>query len=118
MMIRMTEAKWLLAALAMTVALGIAIPCATKAESAEKSSYDQAMEFYYAGKYEEAAKLFKEYVNDNADPKAYFRLGYSLYLQVRKGYLSFIKTLWSHVIEPLVLFFEFRGRCVGRRYEV
>ncbi len=79
MMIRMTEAKWLLATLAITVALSIAIPCATKAESAEKSSYDQAMEFYYAGKYEEAAKLLKEYVNDNADPKAYFRLGYSLY---------------------------------------
>ncbi|KKM67411.1 hypothetical protein LCGC14_1471330, partial [marine sediment metagenome] len=78
-MIRMTEAKWLLAAMAIIMALGIAIPCATKAESAEKSSYDQAMEFYYAGKYEEAAKLLKEYVNDNADPKAYFRLGYSLY---------------------------------------
>ncbi|HEB01854.1 MAG TPA: tetratricopeptide repeat protein [Nitrospirae bacterium] len=79
MMIRMTEAKWLLAAMAIIMALGITLPCATQAESAEKSSYDQAMEFYYAGKYEEAAKLLKEYVKDNADPKAYFRLGYSLY---------------------------------------
>ncbi len=79
MITRVTETKWLLIALMMTIALGILLPSATPVECAEKSNYDQAMKHYYAGNYTEAAKLLEVYVKDNDDPKAYFRLGYSLY---------------------------------------
>jgi hypothetical protein len=44
-----------------------------------KSNYERAMDYYYAGDYENAAALLKEYVKEHPDPKAYFRIGYSLY---------------------------------------
>lgn len=43
------------------------------------SEYEKALKYYNAGKYSEAVKLLKEYVQKNPDPAAYYRIGYGLY---------------------------------------
>ncbi len=43
------------------------------------SEYAAALKYYNTGKYEEAAKRFKEYVKKNPKASAYYRIGYALY---------------------------------------
>ena len=43
------------------------------------SEYDAALQYYYKGRYEEAVKHLKEYVDKKPDPSAYYLIGYSLY---------------------------------------
>jgi hypothetical protein len=43
------------------------------------TDYDKAMKYYNAGKFSDAVKIFKEYIENKPDPAAYYRLGYSLY---------------------------------------
>lgn len=43
------------------------------------SEYDTALQYYYKGRYEEAVKYLKEYVERKPDPSAYYLIGYSLY---------------------------------------
>lgn len=43
------------------------------------SEYAAALNYYNSGKYEEAAKRFKEYVKNRPLASAYYRIGYSLY---------------------------------------
>ncbi len=75
----MTKAIWLLTVMAIVVAISLGVSEAATDGVADKALYDKAMKYYYAGKYEDSARLLKEYLKETADPKAYFRLGYSLY---------------------------------------
>ncbi len=43
------------------------------------SEYDIALKFYYSGKYEQAVRLLKDYVQKKPEPSAYYRIGYALY---------------------------------------
>ncbi len=79
MHIRVTYVRMLVIVMAMALSMSTGLSEAASGGEADKALYDKAMKYYYAGKYEESAKLLKEYVKDTADPKAYFRLGYSLY---------------------------------------
>ena len=43
------------------------------------TEYEKAMQYYNQGKFKEAAKLLKEYVERKPDAVAYYRAGYALY---------------------------------------
>jgi len=43
------------------------------------SEYDTALQYYDSGQYEEAVRLFKDYVKKRPDPAAYYRIAYALY---------------------------------------
>jgi hypothetical protein len=81
---KLKRSKILLVALAIFIAFGVAglsAPSISIAKEASQTKYDKGMKYYYAGKFAQAEKLLKQYINETADPKAYFRLGYALYKQ-------------------------------------
>jgi TolA-binding protein len=43
------------------------------------TEYEKALRYYYLGKYKEAIRLFKDYVEKGPDPSAYYYTGYALY---------------------------------------
>jgi len=47
------------------------------------TKYETALHYYYSGKYQDAVKLFKDYVNEKPDSSAYYYIGYALY-KIRK----------------------------------
>ncbi len=76
---RVTYVIRLVIVIAIVLVMSAGLSLAATVGEPDQALYDKAMEYYYAGNYEESAKLLKEYVKETADPKAYFRLGYSLY---------------------------------------
>ncbi len=43
------------------------------------TEYETALHYYYSGKYQDAIKLFKNYVDEKPDSSAYYYIGYALY---------------------------------------
>ncbi len=76
---RASYAGMLVIVIALVLAMSSGLSVAASGIAPDKALYDEAMKHYYTGDYEESARLLKKYIKDSADPKAYFRLGYSLY---------------------------------------
>lgn len=43
------------------------------------NEYSEALKYYNSGKFNKAVSLLKDYIKNNQDPSAYYRIGYALY---------------------------------------
>lgn len=66
--------KKLALVLALLVFTGIALNVFAADVDSEK-----ALKYYNSGKYEQAIKLYQDYISKTPDPAAYYRIGYALY---------------------------------------
>jgi tetratricopeptide (TPR) repeat protein len=65
--------------------MGCVLSFVSVALAQDKGDFNRAMKYYSSGRFHEAAKYLREYVERRPDPKGYYLLGYSLYKLKRFG---------------------------------
>lgn len=59
--------------------LGFVLSIVPDSFAKNKGDLDTAIKYYHSGRFREATKYLREYVEQRPDPKGYYLLGYSLY---------------------------------------
>ena len=82
-----------------TIVLSFLFVTASAIYANTDKEYSEALKYYNSGKFKKAVSLLKDYVKNNQDPSAYYRMGYALY-KLRKFNESTEYFRETYLIDP------------------